>query len=81
MTKVTILREVDKGNEEPIEFTHFLDEHGLHVSYSNQKVWSNILLLCKNYEDSGFDLMFAYNGDGVNKCLFLGHFNSGKVEE
>jgi hypothetical protein len=81
MTKVTILREEDKASEEPIEFTHFLDKYGLEISPHHPKNFGDIVLLCKNYSGRDIDLMLAYNDDGENVFLFLGHFNSGKVQE
>jgi hypothetical protein len=39
------------------------------------------VLLCRDFKDTGLDLMFTYGDDGEDKFLFLGHFNSGKVQE
>jgi hypothetical protein len=80
MTKVSVWDKKKKGNEKPIEFVELVKQGSSPTTDcpcpSN---WDKIMLLCKNYKDSGFDLMFAYDNDGKNECLFFGHFNSGKV--
>lgn len=83
MTRVTILGKSQV--EEPkkrIEFVKYLDVcfdiQDIHYSQIPDK-WDNVVLLCKNYKDSGLDLMYAYNNNDAGRLLVVGHFNDGVV--
>lgn len=91
MTKVTILGQEPKEEKKlkEIEFIKVLkanDSGNLCVQSPNGKLkWANIILICKNYHESGYDLMFGWNSEnsltkGFGCTLFLGHFNDGVVE-
>lgn len=90
-TKVTIL-----GNNEPIrkrkgKKIEFLKCLGMSLKFkdisgikSTPDKWGNVMLISKNYDGDGTDLMIAFENteevDGAsNDCLFLGHFNDGIV--
>ena len=85
MTKTIIIGEhKDKDSNKPIEFCHYLDSS---LEQSSAFVlppskFKYIELICKNYNNSGRDLMFAYN-DPSNRSdgtLFIGFWNSGTVK-
>lgn len=96
-TKVTILGEQPTKTEpKKIKFIKWIDESGnLHNEGMSTQAsgWNNVELVCRNYRDGGFDLMFCYDGDIRNGCkneqepgftgytqiLVLGHFNDGVV--
>lgn len=68
-----------------IEFVKWLksyeDEDKVKESTSLPKVWEEICLLQKNYQDSKHDLIFARGKiDGhFRTCIYLGHWNDGIV--
>jgi hypothetical protein len=80
MTKVIILEEQPEKKElKPIEFKFALDSNSIFINPKTlPKDWRNIELICKNYATK-FDLMFAYDEDRQEGCLYLGHFNNGVV--
>ena len=91
MTKVTILGQEPKEVKKlkPIEVIKVLRiDNGLRQIYvqspNNILKWKNIILLCKNYHESEYDLMFGWDYEssittGSGCTLFLGHFNDGVV--
>jgi hypothetical protein len=82
MTNVVILGEEKPEKEKPIEFVKNLaGDLTSWITTDMPNEWQNIILLCRCYRLSDFDLMFAYDDDRSCGCLYLGHFNSGKVEE
>lgn len=81
MTKVIILgQEPKEEKKKPIQFVKSLSSMlNIQNSIESPKNYNHIELICRKY-NSEYDLMFAYNKDRSNGCLFLGHFNDGVVE-
>jgi len=82
MTKIIDLTKEAKEQKvlKRIEFVSFLNDHSTispTILPNGELTWDKLYLLCRDYRDSGLDLMFASN-DGV-QCLYLGHFNDGIV--
>ncbi|MCA6445454.1 MAG: hypothetical protein IM600_18650 [Bacteroidetes bacterium] len=65
----------------PIEFVEVL---GHNASFKPNKFlpkhFKTIELVCRNYNQSGFDLMFVYDYDRNQGLSVLGHFNDEIVE-
>lgn len=78
-TKVTILGEsVADRPKEKIEFVHCISGGGeLRKPAVSPAEWDEIVLLSRNYDDTGFDLMYAFSKDGG--FAYLGYFNDGVV--
>lgn len=80
MTKVIIIGQQEPTQEKkPIEFVKAICEGRLITNYISPRIWGNIELVCRNYSNSGMDLMFAYDHTRNDGCLYLGHFNDGVV--
>ena len=81
MTKCIVLDE-NKPKEEKkvIEFTNWLGKDGFIAGrLESPSYWDNIVLLSLNYRRTNSSLMFAYNTQVDNGCLYLGHWNDGIV--
>lgn len=82
MTIVKILGQEPQEKElKKIKFVKYLD-HEFQVNeegIGSPKSKAEIILLQKNYYDSGLDLMIASLEIGKDYCLYLGHFNDGVV--
>lgn len=81
MTKVSVFGQnaTELKELKPIELIKSLDG-GFNFYISNQKAshYNNVMLFEKNYGQSGFDLIFAWN-DIDDKVIFIGHWNDGVV--
>ncbi len=81
MTKVRDLTR-QQGEEKKLKPIDFIlscsDTDDWNSSVSAPSQWDNIDLICKNWRNSGFDLMRIYNNDS-DGFLILGHFNDGYV--
>ena len=82
MTKVIILGEdAPEQPKKPIKFVYFLNQgHKFDTGVAYPNCFANIELICSNYLNKGFDLMFAYDDNRNNGVLYLGHINDGVVE-
>jgi len=83
MTKVIILgQEPEKKKGKPIEFVKRINMTGKDVRSVNEpSQWENVEVTCFNYQGSGYDLFFAYDGkDRKLGVAYLGHYNDGIVE-
>jgi len=80
-TKVRILgkSEAEKPELKKIEFIKYLLIDDLTCARAKPSEYKNVLLLGKNYNHAGIDLMYAYNEDVDMGILYLGHFNDGVV--
>lgn len=80
-TKVVVIGDSKILTQEKIEFVSFLSENKtcINTTTASPSDWLNIELVCKNYKGSKLDLMFAYDTDREDSCLFLGRFNDGIV--
>ena len=83
MTKTIVLGASYINDNKPIEFCHYLDSSLMSSSFvSPPSKFKYIELICKNYNNGGRDLMFAYN-DASNRSdgtLYIGHWNNGTVK-
>ena len=81
-TKVIILGEQPREKKlNPIEFDVLLTEEGeVEAPTVSPSDWDNIELICRNYQNSDYDLMFAYDGTRSKGTAYLGSFNDGVVE-
>lgn len=83
MTKTIIIGACYQDDNKSIVFDYFLDGSlGSSVYVSLPSQFKYIELICKNYNNGGRDLMFAYN-DPSNRndgTLFIGFWNSGTVK-
>lgn len=80
MTKVIILGESheDVKPKKKIEFVRALSTRGECNTSSEPNEADEIVLLCRKYDYTDYDLMLA-TWDNGNKYLYLGHFNDGVV--
>ena len=81
-TKVNILGQEVPLQKEPkkIEFIKFIGfDHKLSKASSFPKNYNNVELICKNYRNTEFDLMFAYDNIRNDGLLYIGHFKDGVV--
>lgn len=85
-TKVTILGESTvEQPKKKIEFVKWLSKDDTIKQWNENSCmkpdeWDNIELICNDYKDTGFDLMYAYRGDrNQDATLYLGNFNDGVV--
>ena len=80
MTKVIILGEpTPEQPKKPIELKLSLTVNRTIIeSNINPKLYKNIELISSKY-DYVHDLMYAYDTDRNDGCLYLGHFNDGVV--
>lgn len=90
-TKVTILGQnepIRKIKGKKIEFHKCLTDifkiREIIALKSEPCNWGNVVLISKNYDGDGTDLMLAFESTGEvdgasDDCLFLGHFNDGIV--
>lgn len=86
MTKTSIFgqSEVKQEKKKPIEFVKLLDSSGelngvKYISAHKPSGWKNVTLLELGYNSDGLDLMWAYDENPNDGCLFLGHWNDGIV--
>ena len=86
MTKTIVIGACYQDDNKPIEFKYYLDVSCLGVSSAFNihppSKFNYIELICKNYNNGGRDLMFAYN-DASNRSdgtLYIGHWNNGTVK-
>ena len=83
MTKTIVIGACYQDDNKPIEFNYYLDASlGSSAFVRPPSKFMYIELICKNYNNSGRDLMFAYN-DPSNRSdgtLFIGFWNSGTVK-
>lgn len=89
MTKVTKLSEEQPNKKlKKIEFcvhvcANIKDENEKRctkpLNTNSPEDWDNIVLIKKETDKKYYDLMYAYDNDGVTHSLFLGHFNDGIV--
>ena len=79
-TNVIIIGQVSP-TVQTIEFIKFLNGNYECVAPRiNPSSFKNIELICRNYKDAGFDLMFAYNDKRNEGSIYFGRFNDGIVE-
>lgn len=80
MTKVIVIG--DQPNQEKkkkIEFVHCLEgDFKVAPAETKPSDWKNIELICKDYSN-GVDLMYVYDNDRNDGCLYSGRFNDGVV--
>lgn len=81
-TKVIILEEEKKQTKKkPIVFVKMLRSRSLNVEvyHSEPHEWKYIELICKDYGEDGWDLMYAFDDDRKSGTLYIGYFNDGIV--
>jgi hypothetical protein len=81
MTNVIILGEQPEKKElKPIQFLYFLDfDKSMKNLVLSPKSYRHIELICREYTNEKYDLMFAYVDTRNIGVLYLGHFNDGIV--
>jgi len=83
MTKTIVLGSSYQTIQKPIEFSDYLDTGATFSAFVDAaSQFKHIELICKNYKNHSWDLMFAY-GDPSNRnngTLFIGYWNSGVVK-
>jgi hypothetical protein len=82
MTTVKILTESQgEGVKKPIEFVYLLNNGSEQIGATAEpSMTENIVLIAKDRQQLGYDLMFSYNNNCEQfGCLYLGHFNDGIV--
>jgi hypothetical protein len=63
-----------------IEFHQTIDGNGsLSGAGFSPDAWLFVELICKNFNQSKKDLIFAYNNDRDTGILYLGYWNDGIV--
>lgn len=78
-TKVTILGESTvEQPKKKIEFIHCITGDGKLADPVLPEDYNNIMLLKKNYNNTGLDLMYAYDNISYG-WAYLGKFNEGIV--
>lgn len=80
MTKTIVIGACYQDDNKPIVFDYFLDGSlGSSAFVSQPLQFKYIELICKNYNNGGRDLMFAYNDPSKRNdgTLFIGFWNSG----
>lgn len=82
MTKTIVIGDNNSLTGKPIEFVKEMNEIPVKKTLINPHDYDNIELICRDYWGYGMDLMFAYfDDDRDNGVAFLGHWNSGIVNE
>ena len=84
MTRTRVLfEEVKEKKLKPIEFVKQVNiELSISAPSAKPKQWEEIILIRKGYTKDGLDLIFAYDKtDDFYRCLYLGHWNDGVVEQ
>ncbi len=76
-TKCTIL---GKHPKQTIEFVWLIAAKKKVKAASWPDEFENIELVCLNYDESGYDLMFAYDRLRNDGLLFLGYWNDGTTK-
>ena len=84
MTKTIVIGACYQDDNKPIVFNDYLDASlGVSPAFNIHppSKFNYIELICKNYNNGGRDLMFAYNdpsnrSDGI---LYIGFWNNGTV--
>ena len=80
MTKVIVIGNNEVIRKKEISFESELESNDDVISPqfepNNFKV---IELICTNYKNGGYDLLFAYDDDRNCGILFTGHYNDGIV--
>jgi len=60
-----------------VKETVFTKTLGNELIFKNPKFkpinWKHVILICKDYNDYGFDLLFAYDKNIDDGALYLGH--------
>ena len=85
MTKTIVIGACYQDDNKPIVFKYYLDVSlGVSSAFNIHppSKFNYIELICKNYNNGGRDLMFAYN-DASNRSdgtLYIGHWNNGTVK-
>jgi len=82
MTKCIVLGESspEKKELEPIRLSKFLDcNHEWNKSGTKSSTYDNVELICRNYGDGEYDLIFTYYKFRHEGFLYLGHWNDGVV--
>ena len=85
MTKTIVIGACYQDDNKPIEFNDYLNASlGVSPAFNIHppSKFNYIELICKNYNNGGRDLMFAYN-DASNRSdgtLYIGHWNNGTVK-
>ena len=85
MTKTIVIGACYQDDNKPIVFNDYLDASlGVSSAFNIHppSKFKYIELICKNYNNGGRDLMFAYN-DASNRSdgiLFIGFWNNGTVK-
>ena len=85
MTKTIVIGACYQDDNKPIVFNDYLDASlGVSPAFNIHppSKYKYIELICKNYNNGGRDLMFAYN-DASNRSdgiLFIGFWNNGTVK-
>lgn len=88
MTKVTILGQVEPKKKKKIKFCVHINATitnsnetrcTKNSAYTKPNCWDNVVLIHKDESEEYYDLMYAYDNDGITCALFLGHFNDGIV--
>ena len=85
MTKTIVIGACYQDDNKPIVFNDYLNASlGVSPAFNIHppSKFNYIELICKNYNNGGMDLMFAYNdpsnrSDGI---LYIGFWNSGVVK-
>ena len=85
MTKTIVIGACYQDDNKPIVFNDYLNASlGVSPTFNIHppSKFNYIELICKNYNNGGRDLMFAYN-DASNRSdgtLYIGHWNNGTVK-
>lgn len=85
MTKTIIIGQPEEAKKElkRIEIKKVLDPeyNTFDMAATKPHEWENIELICRNYGEYGYDLIFAYDDNDRRHIgsLYLGHWNDGVV--
>lgn len=82
MTKCIVLGETQIEENKPIEFIKFLGNNwNFRDSMTKPRNYKNIELVVRDYvmDTLTYDIMFAYDKDRNEGCLYIGYWNGGVV--
>ena len=81
-TKCIVLgEEPTEVKKKPIEFLKWINMDLIISECSGSpKDYHVVELICKDYRESGYDMMHAYNDSRRVGCLYFGYWNDGVAE-
>lgn len=83
MTKVSVFGQETEKKEKKVSFIYLLNPTGLiqSINYSQKpENYDNVQLYRKSYHGADYDLILAWNENGTNRDIYLGHWNDGVVK-